>query len=181
MKKLSIITCALMIIFLWVAPGFSQDQDETVMPKSGKGACRVDVEKLCKNIKPGGGRLLACIKSNNERLSKECKDHIAKVMENKPLPNLTFKSAVYHTNTQMLTVVVVNQGLGASIPCKAHHKQGRYMEGPSERDIAIPALAPGATFTYTYPDRVWTMSLNLCGNASWEFEGKPDGLVTLIP
>ena len=81
MKKLSIITCALMIIFLWVAPAFTQDQDETVMPKSGKGACKADIEKFCKGIKPGGGRLWACIKSNNDRLSQECKDHIAMVRE----------------------------------------------------------------------------------------------------
>jgi hypothetical protein len=81
MNKLSIITCALIIIFLWVAPAFSQDQDETVMPKSGKGVCKADIEKFCKDIKPGGGRVWTCIKSNNDRLSQECKDHIAMVRE----------------------------------------------------------------------------------------------------
>jgi hypothetical protein len=79
MKKLSIIACVVMTIFLWLAPAFSQDQALT--PKSGKGACKADIETFCKGIKPGDGRLMACIKSNNDRISQECKDNIAMVRE----------------------------------------------------------------------------------------------------
>jgi hypothetical protein len=81
MKKLSIIICAVMIIFLWVTPAFSQNQDETVIPMLGKGVCKADIEKFCKDIKPGDGRIWTCLKSNNDRLSQECKDHIAMVQE----------------------------------------------------------------------------------------------------
>jgi hypothetical protein len=81
MKKLSIIACAVIIIFLWMTPAFSQDQDQAITPKSGKGACKADIETFCKGIKPGGGRLMACIKSNSDRISMECKDHIAMVRE----------------------------------------------------------------------------------------------------
>ena len=80
-KSVIIVYVVLVALFLVTAPGFSQDQDETVMPKSGKGVCKADIEKFCKGIKPGGGRLWACIKSNNDRLSQECKDHIAMVRE----------------------------------------------------------------------------------------------------
>ncbi len=70
-----------MIIFLWVTPAFSQNQDETVIPMLGKGVCKADIEKFCKDIKPGDGRIWTCLKSNNDRLSQECKDHIAMVQE----------------------------------------------------------------------------------------------------
>jgi hypothetical protein len=81
MKKLSIINCVVMVIFLLVASAFSQDQDQAVMSKSGKGACKADIETFCKGIKPGGGRLWACIKSNEDRISQGCRDHIAMAQE----------------------------------------------------------------------------------------------------
>ena len=82
MKQLSIIICAATIIFLWVTtPAFSQNQDEIVTPMLGKGVCKADIEKFCKDIKPGCGRIWTCLKSNNDRLSQECKDHIAMVQE----------------------------------------------------------------------------------------------------
>ena len=86
MKKMWIMSfVALVILFLVAAPVFSQDDEndegQTIMSQSGKGACKADIEKFCKGIKPGGGRLWACLKSNSDRLSKECKDHIASMKE----------------------------------------------------------------------------------------------------
>ena len=46
-----------------------------------KGACKADVEKFCKGIKPGGGRIWACLKSNDAELSQPCKDHMAMMRE----------------------------------------------------------------------------------------------------
>jgi hypothetical protein len=51
------------------------------MPKSDRGMCKADIEKFCKDIKPDGGRLWACLKNNTDQLSKECKDHVAKARE----------------------------------------------------------------------------------------------------
>jgi hypothetical protein len=36
-------------------------------------ACKNDVEKLCQGIRPGGGRILACLKSHEAELSGPCK------------------------------------------------------------------------------------------------------------
>jgi len=36
-------------------------------------ACRPDVERLCKDIKPGGGRIRACLKAHETELSDGCK------------------------------------------------------------------------------------------------------------
>ena len=35
--------------------------------------CKADAEKFCKDIKPGGGRLLACLRSHETELSAECR------------------------------------------------------------------------------------------------------------
>ncbi len=46
-----------------------------------KGVCRADVEKFCKDIKPGGGRIMACLKSHEAELSEPCKEHMAMARE----------------------------------------------------------------------------------------------------
>ena len=78
MKTNSVILCAVMIsCFVLAAPGLAQDQDQTLMLKEGRGACKADIEKFCKDIKPGGGRILACLRNNGDRLSQECVNHLA--------------------------------------------------------------------------------------------------------
>jgi hypothetical protein len=78
MKRILVILCAVMIsCFMLAATGLAQDQDQTLIPKEGKGTCKADIEKFCKDIKPGGGRILACLKSNGDRLSQECANHMA--------------------------------------------------------------------------------------------------------
>lgn len=52
-----------------------------------KTACRADYEKLCKDTQPGGGRIMKCLKANEDQLSQPCKDAMAgaeeKMMEKK--------------------------------------------------------------------------------------------------
>lgn len=46
-------------------------------------ACRADVEKLCQGIRPGDGRLRACLKSNKDRLSDGCKSAITAAIQSR--------------------------------------------------------------------------------------------------
>ncbi|MCU0848659.1 MAG: cysteine rich repeat-containing protein [Spirochaetes bacterium] len=46
------------------------------------GPCKADAEKFCKDIKPGHGRIMACLKSHEAELSQACKDHRDQVKEN---------------------------------------------------------------------------------------------------
>lgn len=57
--------------------GMSQMHDEEMH----KGVCKPDVEKFCKGIKPGEGRIWACLKSHEAELSQPCMDHIAMMRE----------------------------------------------------------------------------------------------------
>jgi gas vesicle protein len=43
-----------------------------------KEACKADIEKFCKDVKPGEGRIMVCLKSNEDRLSEACKAGRAK-------------------------------------------------------------------------------------------------------
>ncbi|MBX3604472.1 MAG: hypothetical protein KF788_04340 [Piscinibacter sp.] len=41
-------------------------------PASG-GACRSDSRSLCSGVQPGGGRVIACLKSHESELSEACR------------------------------------------------------------------------------------------------------------
>jgi len=39
-----------------------------------EGPCKADTEKFCKDVEPGEGRILACLKSHENELSQACKE-----------------------------------------------------------------------------------------------------------
>lgn len=41
--------------------------------EKGKGPCAADAAKFCQDIKPGGGRIITCLKEHEAELSAECK------------------------------------------------------------------------------------------------------------
>jgi len=44
-----------------------------VKAEKGAGPCKADVEKFCKDVKPGGGRIIDCLKAHESELSADCK------------------------------------------------------------------------------------------------------------
>ena len=47
--------------------------------KSGIGACRADIKKVCGDTKPGGNRIATCLKEHVADLSDACKARLAEV------------------------------------------------------------------------------------------------------
>ena len=47
--------------------------------KSGIGACRADIKKVCGDIKPGGRRIATCLKERVADLSDVCKARLADI------------------------------------------------------------------------------------------------------
>jgi len=47
----------------------------------GSGPCAEDIAKVCKDVQPGGGRILKCMKEHENELSPACKQHVAQVKE----------------------------------------------------------------------------------------------------
>jgi hypothetical protein len=44
-------------------------------------ACKQDVHTLCPDVQPGGGRIVACLKSHAEQVSPDCKAAIKAARE----------------------------------------------------------------------------------------------------
>ena len=42
----------------------------------GKGACKADREKFCSQVKPGEGRILACLKDHQSELQSACQEKL---------------------------------------------------------------------------------------------------------
>jgi hypothetical protein len=45
----------------------------------GQGPCADDMQKFCKDVQPGGGRIARCLKEHEKDLSPACKQQIAEV------------------------------------------------------------------------------------------------------
>ncbi|HEX8955451.1 MAG TPA: cysteine rich repeat-containing protein [Burkholderiaceae bacterium] len=45
--------------------------------------CRTDLQKLCPNVQPGGGRLMACLKDNKENVSDACKQRMQQIRQSR--------------------------------------------------------------------------------------------------
>jgi hypothetical protein len=43
------------------------------IPPAVEAACNADYKKLCSNIVPGGGRIIACMKAKDSQLSTGCR------------------------------------------------------------------------------------------------------------
>jgi len=69
-------TRTLLLISTLLAAGSALADD----PPPGKldrlGVCRADVQKLCANVQPGGGRIVACLRQNKDNLSDACKEQL---------------------------------------------------------------------------------------------------------
>jgi hypothetical protein len=57
---------------------FALFAQEAVEEKSAEKPCKEDREKLCKDVKPGQGRIIKCLKENEDKLSPVCKSHFEK-------------------------------------------------------------------------------------------------------
>lgn len=74
MKRIFIAHLAIIVGLLTV---FAAQAEEKEM----RGACRADVQKLCKGIQPGGGRLAVCLKQHESELSPGCQERIAEAKQ----------------------------------------------------------------------------------------------------
>jgi hypothetical protein len=63
----------LVAIILFVsAPAIAQD-----MTAEQRAACKGDYDKFCKRTIPGGGRIIACLSKQNDKLTDACKKVVA--------------------------------------------------------------------------------------------------------
>ena len=62
---------ALSVLSFFAMPAFAAETPRHGGP--GGGACKQDVQTFCHDVKPGEGRIAACLKANREKVSGGCK------------------------------------------------------------------------------------------------------------
>ena len=68
MKKCAIGLLTLGVILLFVSPVLAQ---QTLIQTVADG-CKAEIQKYCGDVKPGEGRVLACLFAHNDKLSGRC-------------------------------------------------------------------------------------------------------------
>lgn len=69
------VVAAALSLPLTASPALAQQAPENAR------ACRADVEKFCKDVQPGGGRVAQCMKQHESELSDACKSAAAAAKE----------------------------------------------------------------------------------------------------
>lgn len=59
---------------LAATPGMAQQQDLVKY-------CKADIQRLCKNVPPGDGRIIACLKSHSKEMSVGCAQALQKMKQ----------------------------------------------------------------------------------------------------
>jgi hypothetical protein len=67
----------LIALFAGVAP--AQAWPGNQIPDDVKERCKADYAKLCSNVMPGGGRILACFQAHKDEVSPDCRDALSKI------------------------------------------------------------------------------------------------------
>ena len=58
----------LAVTLIWAATAYGEEPN---------GACAGDIQRLCPDLRPGGGRLIACLRQHAKELAPQCKDAFA--------------------------------------------------------------------------------------------------------
>jgi hypothetical protein len=66
------------ILFALTVPAAAQPQVTPEQRAALQAACRSDVEKLCPDVQPGGGRIAACMRHKADQASPGCREALAK-------------------------------------------------------------------------------------------------------
>ncbi len=82
--------------------------------------CKADIQRLCSDVKPGGGRILQCLKVHEGQVSQECKVFVHKQAEKMQKKFTTWKDACEKDVNRLCPDVPI--GEGRIINCLKAHK-----------------------------------------------------------
>lgn len=80
--KTTIVRAALAAALTVTATGAFAQKLSMAQMQALRSACESDVRTVCPGIQPGGGRILACIQANADKVSQTCKDAITSAKPN---------------------------------------------------------------------------------------------------
>jgi hypothetical protein len=65
-------TAILLLLVSATIPSFAEGQGLEAEIQALKTYCKADIERLCPNVEPGGGRIKACLKANIDGVTVGC-------------------------------------------------------------------------------------------------------------
>lgn len=71
LRNTGIAAIMIVVVALWTGLGAAQGP--------GQGPCKDDAAKFCKDVQPGEGRIMQCMKEHENELSPACKERIAEM------------------------------------------------------------------------------------------------------
>jgi hypothetical protein len=83
--------------------------------------CKEDIKRLCGNVKPGQGRIQACLKEHQDEISQECKDTIAVAAEKFKVKAQEVAAACQGDAEKLCPDV--EPGQGRILKCLMEHKE----------------------------------------------------------
>src|SRR5512145_3429779 len=111
MKAFKWVPALIVIVAFCLVPPFSFAEDLT-----RTGPCEKDIKMFCKNVRPGKGRILRCMKQYDKYLSDSCLEHIGVVKEK----TQTFKKACKIDVRKFCGTV--REGNGEVVRCLKQHQ-----------------------------------------------------------
>ena len=83
MKNYVLLAVAVVAMSLVLGLGVVSAEEHSNADKANK-PCAADIQKFCKDVKPGEGRIIECLKSHQSKLSQACSSMLAKGPKEKP-------------------------------------------------------------------------------------------------
>ncbi len=81
--------------------------------------CRADIDRLCKGVPPGGGRIIECLKEREDEISPACREHVQATLQKVKTDVINWQKAC-HADAQRLCKGVPFGG-GRVINCLQEH------------------------------------------------------------
>jgi hypothetical protein len=103
--------CSLVVALLclgWLAPTYARGQESR--------PCVEDIQKFCKDVSPGGGRLIACLKEHENELSAPCKKKLEEAWQKAGEANQACADDVHKFCGE------VKPGQGRIVKCLQEHR-----------------------------------------------------------
>jgi hypothetical protein len=78
--------CLLIGMLFSSAPAFAQASKMDAELEALRAYCKSDIERLCPNVEPGGGRIKECLMAQKEQMTVGCAQALQKLQKEKKKP-----------------------------------------------------------------------------------------------
>ncbi len=161
---------ALLLLYCaaWAAP-YARADDAAAMAVLRAG-CTADVQRLCANVQPGGGRILACLREHKDALSDQCKQAAQQAagMSGNAAPEPTQCTATASRAHPASAPATARPSSVLVIPCQEH---GAPAASAGSGSYLLLKKAQITTTTDDHPGEAPWPAIEMLIPSTWDFKG----------